>query len=148
MLVVSMSSNIVYIIFILQVKEFLNADGKDFMDKAMRDDRLEFIHNKVVKKNEQTKKYINMDKATKWLQRYMKKIRTLKRKQQTYFDGLITRNTAFEKRRKTSSFYVERLYTAHFSVYYQGTSKFSVELWFDQFTTEFTWLKRPFKQAA
>ena len=64
-----------------EVKGFLNSDGKGLMNQAMYDSTLESIHDNVIKKQKEAKKHINIKKATKWLQRYMKKIRKLKQKQ-------------------------------------------------------------------
>lgn len=46
----------------------------------MHDSTLENVHNKVIKKHREAKKQIKMEKATKWLKKYMKKIRKLKHK--------------------------------------------------------------------
>jgi hypothetical protein len=51
------------------------------MNQPMHDSTLETIHNNAIKKHKEVEKHINVEKATKWLQRYMKKIRALKHKQ-------------------------------------------------------------------
>lgn len=56
-----------------EVKQFLNFDAKGLMDKKLYNQTLESIKNNLNKPK--AKKYIEMKKATKWLQHYMKKIR-------------------------------------------------------------------------
>lgn len=46
----------------------------------MHESTLKNVHNKVIKKRREPKKQIKMEKATKWLKRYMNKIRKLKHK--------------------------------------------------------------------
>jgi hypothetical protein len=51
------------------------------MNQAIYNRTLEAIDDNVNERQKKSERHIDMEKATKWLQRYMKKIRKLKNKQ-------------------------------------------------------------------
>ena len=70
---------------VLKVTEFFDSDGKELMSQAMHDSTLERIRDSIANKQREAEKHINVEKATKWLRRYMRKIRKLSHKQELGF---------------------------------------------------------------